>query len=551
MNGIFVTLRTWWDQADRNQRAITLGGVGLLVLLLMGTFLFASRPHYALLYTDMNEADKGAVVQEIQSMGISAKYDVPGEIEVPADKLEEINMHLASSGKMPKNVHYGQADLDKMNLMTTPAQEKVRLQGILEGELAKTIETLDGVAAARVHITPEDDSPFLTDHKPASASVTITESGTGHLSAEQGRAIATLLQNSVEGLDAEHIAVLNQRMGVLYNGAEKNQTGSAATAKLAAEQELSHQMERELQSKLDEVYGPASTVVSIHTVLNLDTQSVTSTVETPTDAIDSTKTTEKMTGAAGKALGVVGQASNTAQPVAKDGPGAVGQQYQNTSETVNRGRSMVETKSEKSPGTIENLDINVIADSAKITDTRQAALKSIVDGEIKSYADEGTKYTDNLTFVTFDTATAADAEKTAATAASQARIQQLLSVLPIGALLFIALMVMKQISKFAKAQSALVALPDGGTMALSMGGLGGFEGHGGESGAANILAAIENLSGGTGLAHGSSHGAEEDPDIEDIKNKVHIPLEQLKKMAHERPQMVSMLIKSLLLEDRR
>ena len=252
-----------------------------------------------------------------------------------------------------------------------------------------------------------------------------------------------------------------------------------------------------------------------------------------------------MTGGAAKAAGVVGLASNSA-PAARDGAGGSGQQYQNENVVVNKGVSTVETKSEKAPGTIQSMVINVIADSAKITDTRQAALKSIVDGEMKNHVDDPSKYATSLTFVTFDTSTASEANQAAGAAATQSRIQQLLSVLPIGALLLIALMVMKQISKFAKAQSALIALPDGGTMALSLGGH--HEGGGMEGGAANILAAIEGL---TATGHANSGENDEDLDIEDIKNKVHVPLEQLKKMAHERPQMVSMLIKSLLLEDRR
>jgi flagellar M-ring protein FliF len=548
MGSILITIRNWWDGADRNQRAISLGGAGLLVLLLLGTFLFASRPHYALLYTDMNEADKGAVVAEIQTMGIAAKYDVPGEIEVPADKMEEVNMHLASSGKMPKNVHLGLDGLDKMNLMTTPAQEKVRLQSMLEGELAKSIETLEGVQAARVHITAGDDSPFAETHKPATAGVTITESGTGHLNAEQGRAIATLLQDSVQGLDTEHITVLNQRMEFLFNGQDKNGTDSVANARLQQEEDFSHQKERELQGKLDQIYGPASTVVSVHTELDLDTLSTKSTVETPTDPITSSKTTEKMSGNAGKALGVAGQASNTAQPVSKDGGGSSGQQYQNVNEVLNNGTSTVETNSDKMPGSIKSMVINVIADASKITDTRQAALKSILDGEVKNHPDT---YATNLTFVAFDTTSAAEAAKAANAVSTQSRMQQVVSLLPIGALLLIALMVIKQISKFAKSQTAMVSLPDGGSMALSMG---GADGLAGDSGAANILAALEGVSPhGSVSSHGLAAGdhGELPLDVEDIKNKIHMPLEQLKKMAGERPQMVGMLIKSLLLEDRK
>jgi flagellar M-ring protein FliF len=550
MGGLLITIRNWWDKADRNQRVITLGGGGLLILLLLGTFLFASRPHYALLYTDMSEADKGAVVAEIQTMGLTPKYDVPGQIEVPADKLEEISMHLASSGKLPKSVHLGLDGLDKMNLMTTPAQEKVRLQSMLEGELAKTIETLEGVQAAHVHLTPGDDSPFAGTHKPATASVTITESGVGHLTAEQGRAIATLLRDSIQGLELQDISVLNQRMEFLFNGQDQGGSRSVADTRFALEDEISHRRARELQGELDQVFGAGSTVVSVHTELDLDSLKTESTTQNPTDPITSTKISEKMTGASGKALGVSGQSANTA-PSSKDGSGNPNSLYQNTNETVNRGVNEIVSSTEKTPGSIKSLVINVIADSSKITDAKQTALRSALDGEVKNHAADAQTFATNLTFVAFDTTSAADASKAANAAASQSRTQQIVSLLPIGALLLIALMVMKQISKFAKAQTAMIAMADGSTMSVSLDSLEGFGGHSGEANAANILAALEGHGGG--LVPGDGHGGYSDPaiDVEDIKNKIHMPLEQLKKMAGERPQVVAMLIKSLLLEDRR
>ena len=72
MAGILVTLRAWWERTDRNQRMLTLGGSALLVVLLLGTFLFASRPHYEILYTGLTLEEKGPIVQEIQAMASPA-----------------------------------------------------------------------------------------------------------------------------------------------------------------------------------------------------------------------------------------------------------------------------------------------------------------------------------------------------------------------------------------------------------------------------------------------------------------------------------------------
>ncbi len=549
MGGLLLTIKNWWERADRNQRIITLGGAGLLGLLLLGTFLFASRPHYAPLFSGMDDAERGQVVDAITAMGIEANYSVPGEVQVPADKREEIKMRLASTGKLPKSAHVGIEGLEKMNLMTTPAQEKVRIQSLIEGDLDRTIETLQGVQSAQVHITPGDDSPFTSTKKPASAVATIVENGTGNLTAENGRAIATLLQRSVPGLELQNVTVLNQHMEFLFNGADQNSVKDAGGERFALEEEQSHRRAREIQSELDTAFGAGTTIVSVHTELDLDTQKQTTRTETPTDAINTQKIIEKMGGAAGKALGVAGQASNTT-PVTKDAGADPKSQYSQSNEVVNKGVSVLESSTEKTPGTVKSLVINVVADSTRIADTKQLALKSFIDGEVKNHAAETQTYATNITFVPFDTASAAEALKLAGAAASQSRMSQIIAMLPIGALLLIALMVMKQVSKFAKTQTATFALADGSTMALGMEGMEAT--HVGDPSAANILAAIEGLT-GTGLvgADGHIHSADPALDVEDIKDKIHMPLEQLKKMAHERPQMVAMLIKSLLLEDRR
>src|SRR5688572_12422907 len=138
MAGILLKLRTWWEVADRTQRAVTLFGGGFLLLLLIGTFYFASRPKMEMAFGGLTPAEQGSIVEEVQKMGIPVEFDLAGNVLVPSSKVSEVKMKLANAGKLPSAAHWGYTDLEKMTIMTTPRVERERLKSIMEGELAKT-----------------------------------------------------------------------------------------------------------------------------------------------------------------------------------------------------------------------------------------------------------------------------------------------------------------------------------------------------------------------------------------------------------------------------
>src|SRR5688572_25279782 len=107
MGGILLKLRTWWETADRTQRVVTVFGSALLVILLFGTMMFASRPKMALAYGGLTPADQGKVVAEIQKIGIPVEYDLMGNVRVPSDRVAEAQAMLAKNGVAPASGHLG------------------------------------------------------------------------------------------------------------------------------------------------------------------------------------------------------------------------------------------------------------------------------------------------------------------------------------------------------------------------------------------------------------------------------------------------------------
>lgn len=113
MGALLLKLRTWWETADRTQKAVTLFGSAFLLLLLSGTYYFASRPKMETLFGGLSAAEAGSISNEIQKMGIPVESDMQGNIRVPSDKLSEVRNALAVAGKSPTTGHVGNEELAK------------------------------------------------------------------------------------------------------------------------------------------------------------------------------------------------------------------------------------------------------------------------------------------------------------------------------------------------------------------------------------------------------------------------------------------------------
>ena len=172
-----------------------------------------------------------------------------------------------------------------------------------------------------------------------------------------------------------------------------------------------------------------------------------------------------------------------------------------------------------------------------------------VEEYLQSYIGENAGFTASVTSMKFDTTLEEEAKKTAAAVAGQERMQQLVSLLPVAALLVVAFVVLKAIAKAAKAQTVMVhALPNG-TLVANPAGLG------------EAIAAAQEHHAGVHHEHTGGDGEPPRPlvrrnigeteDVGDIEERMNRPLEQLKRMAHDRPESVGLLIKSWMLEERR
>jgi flagellar M-ring protein FliF len=211
----------------------------LLVLLplvaLAAAYVWLNPPTYRVLYAQLSDRAGGEVIAALEQLDIPYRLSpADGSIEVPADQLHAARYRLAAQG-LPKSDADAQDEVDRApRFGASSLEEQQRYQRGLEIDLARSVQTLDAVELARVHLALPKVSPFLRDAPPATAAVLVRLRPRARLSAEQVTTIQTLVAASVPRLKRADVQVLDPR-GVLLGGAAPE---VVQTQQLALEQDL-------------------------------------------------------------------------------------------------------------------------------------------------------------------------------------------------------------------------------------------------------------------------------------------------------------------------
>ncbi|MBL8047752.1 MAG: flagellar M-ring protein FliF [Chthonomonas sp.] len=570
MAALLLRLRTWWETADRTQKVVTIFGSLLLVVILGATVFFAGRPKMEVLFRDLSPQEQASVVDELTKAGIQLEYDRSGLVSVPSNKIAEAQAKLASSGKLPTSGHLGTSELANIGPMGSDAVTQRRLLAIQEGQIASSVEQIQGVQQAEVHVTLGESSPFARSESAASASVILTESANNPISAEAASAIKNLVVRAVDRLDAKNVSIITNTGRTLFDGAEQESGQGLASARLVAESTESRRRERSLQQRLDAILGPGNAIVSVPVLeMNFDTKTEEKVERNPSEgpiAVETAK--ESMNGSGSASTGVAGAPSNL--PEAANGAGARTDSYGNEVTSKSWEINETKTKTEKATGNLTKLAYNVVVNTDKVKNLD--TVKEAVRAELGPFAQDSTNFTFNVTGMAFDKTVTEAAAKSTAASASAAKMQQMMSLLPVGALLLVGFMVVRAISKASRAQNVLVAASAGGSMQqLELGSPthalipGDQEQHlytDPETGEQRVISPMEaqSLPAGTNTTVIRGTGSTEmvleratadELQIEAIPDRLNLPLEQLRRFSVEKPDKVALLLKSWVLEDGR
>ncbi len=198
-------------------------GFGALALLglLITAALMIGRPEYRVLFANLAPQDGGAVIEQLTQMGIPYRHVEGGNaILVPANRVHDLRLQLAAQG-LPRGGVTGFEIMDSARLGMTQFQERVTFQRGLEGELVRSITSLNAVADARVHLALPQQTGFFREQQKPSASVLLTLHGGRTLDRTQIAGIVHLVASSVPELNPKAVSVVDQHGTLLSQSPEQ------------------------------------------------------------------------------------------------------------------------------------------------------------------------------------------------------------------------------------------------------------------------------------------------------------------------------------------
>lgn len=355
---------------------IALGASALgIVLVAFLLVKMASAPSYTTALAGIQPAQTAKVTAALDAQGIAYELRNNGTaVAVEKSQLPQARVALASAG-VDSNQQPGFELLDKQKLGTSDFQQKINYQRALEGEIARTINQVQGVSGAQVQLTLPQDTLFADQKKPATAAVLL--GGTGPASLDPGavRGIASLVSSSVEGLTPSNVTITDASGSLLWPTGQDGTSG--ATSKTAAEARYATDLESSLNAMLTRTLGPGKAQVQAHADLNVDqTTQDKLAYEKKGVPLKATTDVETLKGKGGGAGGGAGANANIPSYAAAGVSGG-NSNYKHTTKSTDFGVGKVVTHTKVAPGSVNKLDVAVLVDKS-VPPAQVAAIKTAV-----------------------------------------------------------------------------------------------------------------------------------------------------------------------------
>ena len=243
LNDLFARLRA-------NPRIPIIVAAAAAIAIVIAMVLWAKQPEYRVLYNNLSDEDGGSIITQLTQMNIPYQFDDKGgALMVPAEKVHELRLRLAQQG-LPKGGAVGFELLDKEKFGISQFSEQVNYQRALEGELARTIETLGPVKNVRVHLAMPKPSLFVREQKSPTASVTLNLQPGRALDQGQISAIVHMVSSSVAGLPPGNVTVVDQAGHLLTQSDNAGRDLNDAQLKYATD------VENRYQQRIEAILNP-------------------------------------------------------------------------------------------------------------------------------------------------------------------------------------------------------------------------------------------------------------------------------------------------------
>jgi flagellar M-ring protein FliF len=270
MTRFIESFQTFFRPLTAAQKMLfVLFSVGILTLTSL-LFYWALQPSYSVLFGSLSPDSAQSIVEELESMGVSYELKDNGQsIMVPRDRVYNLRIQFASEGATGSD-YQGYELFDQNTLGMTDFMQRINKKRALEGELARTINSLSQVESSRIHIVMPERSPFQETTVDPSASVIVNMKKGKSLGKDQIQGIGELISGSVEGLNTDNVVILDQDGNRISENVLVSEEAIAGSAHMRVRQNTETYLTNKGQTMLDRVLGPGNGILRVSTAHNFD-----------------------------------------------------------------------------------------------------------------------------------------------------------------------------------------------------------------------------------------------------------------------------------------
>lgn len=322
------------EKSQLGSKLLLIAASAAVIAVMVVVWLWSKQPDYRVLFSNYSDKDGGAIVAALEQMNIPFKFSDGGSaILVPAEHVHEARLKLASQG-LPKGGNVGFELLENQKFGVSQFVEQVNFQRALEGELEKSIQSVDAVEVARVHLAIPKSSVFVRDQLKPTASVLLNLRGGRTLDPRQVSAIVHLVASSVPELPAENVTIVDQNGNLLSDTSKQGDLNRIDPSKLKYIEEMQSKIVKRVESIITPIVGANN--VRAEASAEIDFSTVEQAAESykpnqkPEDtAVRSMQTSEAQSTTAAGNAGVPGALSNqppapATAPITSNDPNAAG-----------------------------------------------------------------------------------------------------------------------------------------------------------------------------------------------------------------------------------
>ena len=361
---LLAALRQIWEKSAEFWNGLSRGRKIVLVLAAVSVFSgvwkfrdYMARRALRPLYTDLAPEEAGVTVSRLKQLEIPYRLAAGGTtIMVPESYLDEARLKLATE-KLPRGGRLGFELFDESRFGATEFTEQVNFRRALEGELERTIASIEQVKHARVHISLPKRSVFLDYEQPAKASVVLELERAVELTREQVDSISHLISSAVEGLDPSQVVVVDTGGHILAR--PKQDQGDYSTGQLDFQRQIEAELRRKILATLEPYVGFDRSRASVAAECDWNGGEQTEEIYDPNTVIMTKQRSEELSRPLQES-GLPGTASNLPRQPATPRQGAA--EHSRTMETTNFKTSRTVTSMRLERGNIKRLSVAVLVD---------------------------------------------------------------------------------------------------------------------------------------------------------------------------------------------